>query len=272
MKIKQAINGFYRSRICLVLLLSSFCTHIFAQATFLIWPIYPNIESNEKATALWLENTGKSEAMIQVRVFKWDQQRQKDNYEIQTEIIPSPPIVKVTAGGKNMVRLTRTRPVLPNTEQAYRIIIDELPIKFDKDASENSLSLSFQIRYSIPLFSYGQGIGSGLNQASVLVNAKNTLAQPILSFWTEQLSNAETTLYIKNSGMKFARLSEIRLTENGKPLDLNHLSVGYILANSTMKFSLNNQLANDIRHLNALYVVDSSGAALKVIALKRAGQ
>lgn len=28
-----------------------------AQATFLIWPIYPKIEANEKATAVWLQNT-----------------------------------------------------------------------------------------------------------------------------------------------------------------------------------------------------------------------
>ncbi|EXB24414.1 csuC domain protein, partial [Acinetobacter baumannii 1440422] len=37
-----------------------------AQATFLIWPIYPKIEANEKATAVWLQNTGKTDAMVQI--------------------------------------------------------------------------------------------------------------------------------------------------------------------------------------------------------------
>lgn len=64
----------------------SLVTPVMAQATFLIWPIYPKIEANEKATAVWLQNTGKTDAMVQIRVFKWNQDGLKDNYSEQSEI------------------------------------------------------------------------------------------------------------------------------------------------------------------------------------------
>ena len=271
MDTKPQSRRFYTGKVFLVFVLMAICRHIFAQATFLIWPIYPNIESNEKATAVWLENTGKSEALIQVRVFKWDQQQYKDNYEIQSEIIPSPPVVKIKAGTKNMLRLTRIMPAPLNTEQAYRVIVDELPIQLENTSSQN-IAVNFQIRYSIPLFSYGQGMGSGLTDASIIANAKNPLAQPNLSYWTEKNKDGEATLYIKNTGSKFARISEIRMHEKSDPLNFNYVPLGYILANSTMTFHLSSQLAERIQNSSQLYAVDSSGAALKVILLKRVGQ
>lgn len=53
----------------------------YAKSNFLIWPIYPVIESQEKATPVWLENTGDEASMMQVRVFKWSQNNNKDQYE-----------------------------------------------------------------------------------------------------------------------------------------------------------------------------------------------
>ncbi|TCM63801.1 fimbrial chaperone protein [Acinetobacter calcoaceticus] len=251
-------------------LLSTVSASVFAQATFLIWPIYPNIESNEKATAVWLENTGKTDAMVQVRVFKWSQKEYKDSFENQSEIIPSPPIVKIKAGEKNMLRITRAITPEANTEQAYRIIVDELPIKLEGDQTEANSKVSFQMRYSIPLFSYGKGIGSGLNEASIKDNNKNPQAKPILSYWVKKTAG-QSQLFIKNSGAKFARISGIRLSENSNQLDIESMSLGYILPNSTMSFDIKNELFNQLDAANILYSQDSSGTTAKSIELKKAG-
>ncbi|RDF55032.1 molecular chaperone, partial [Acinetobacter baumannii] len=100
----------------------SLVTPVMAQATFLIWPIYPKIEANEKATAVWLQNTGKTDAMVQIRVFKWNQDGLKDNYSEQSEIIPSPPVAKIKAGEKHMLRLTKSANLPDGKEQSYRLI------------------------------------------------------------------------------------------------------------------------------------------------------
>lgn len=272
MNIQQSSIKSYAKNISSAILLSSLGANAFAQATFLIWPIYPNIESNEKATAIWLENTGKSDAMVQVRAFKWNQKDFKDDYEVQTEIIPSPPVAKIKAGEKYMLRITRSIVPTPNTEQAYRIIVDELPIKLSQDSAADNSTVSFQMRYSIPLFSYGKGIGSGLTADSAKENQKNMLAQPILTFWTEKNNNGQTELYIKNTGLKFARITGIRLNNNNDVLENNNLALGYVLANSSMRFSLSPEFAQKVSQAQLLYTTDSSGSGQKRIEIKRAEQ
>lgn len=250
---------------------SIMASSVFAQATFLIWPIYPKIEANEKASAVWLENTGKSDAMVQVRVFKWDQTNQQDSYQEQTEIIPSPPIAKIKAGEKHMLRLTRAINTGAGKEDAYRIVVDELPINLDSNSDQNTSTVSFQMRYSIPLFAYGNGLGSGLSESSQKINAKNTLAKPILSWWIKNNPQGVPELYIQNKGMKFSRLSGIQLSPNSEQIVLGKAAFGYILANSTMKFELDQSVFTRLNQQNTLYGVDTSGTKQALIEMKKEG-
>lgn len=244
-------------------------TVAFAQATFLIWPIYPNIEANENATAVWLENTGSSDAMVQIRVFQWDQKDNKDSFQAQNEVIPSPPVVRVKAGERNMLRLTRAVMPVERQEKSYRIIIDELPFKNELEQG-NSAQVTFQMRYSIPLFSYGKGMGSGFNAESVKMNEKNPNAQPILSFWLTQ-QNGQYQLNIKNTGHKYARLNGVKLSAEGSEIKANDVSLGYVLANSQMRFDINAQLAKQIEKASSIYSMDSSMTSTKPIEIKRVG-
>lgn len=241
----------------------------FAQATFLIWPIYPKIEAQEKATAVWLQNTGKTDAMIQVRVFEWGQEHYKDQYAEQNTIIPSPPVTRIKAGEKHMLRLTRAEQTTEGKEQAYRVIVDELPIKLNQDDTQTASKVNFQMRYSIPLFAYGKGIGSGLNESSQKINEKNPLAKPVLTWWTGNNAQGKTELFIKNSGRKFARLSGIKLQPDATQVAFDQVSFGYVLAQSTMKFEIDTKQLQRIQQQNILYAVDSSGIKTEVIEMRR---
>ena len=240
---------------------------VLGQATFLIWPIYPKIESQEKATAVWLQNTGKSDAMIQVRVFEWQQEQYKDQYKEQNQIIPSPPVTRIKAGEKYMLRLTKADQMIQGKEQAYRVIVDELPIKLN-DEAQTASKVNFQMRYSIPLFAYGKGIGSGLNEASQKLNEKNPLAKPVLSWWINKNTQGKAELLIKNSGQKFARLSGIKLQPDTTQVAFDNVSFGYVLAQSTMKFEIDIKQFESIKQRNTLYAVDSSGIKPQVIEMK----
>ncbi|WP_151812377.1 fimbrial biogenesis chaperone [Acinetobacter bereziniae] len=250
---------------------SMMASSVFAQATFLIWPIYPKIEANEKASAVWLENTGKSDAMVQVRVFKWDQTNQQDSYQEQVEIIPSPPVAKIKAGEKHMLRLTRAINTVAGKEDAYRIVVDELPIQLNSDSDQNTSTVSFQMRYSIPLFTYGNGLGSGLSEASQKTNAKNTLAKPILSWWIKNNPQGTPELYIENKGVKFSRLSGIKLSPSSEQIALGKTAFGYVLANSIMKFELDNAILTSLNRQNSLYGVDTSGVTQELIEIRKEG-
>jgi len=184
---------------------------------------------------------------------------------------PSPPVARIKAGEKYMLRLTRSVDVPADTEQSYRIILDELPIQLDQDAATERSTVSFQMRYSIPLFSYGKGLGSGLTAESVKANEKNKRAQPILNFWTEKNAEGQTELYIQNTGLKYARITGIRFTEKNTETNKDNVSLGYILANSTMKFALPAVLSQQVSQAKLLYSTDSSGAGSKTIMLKHVG-
>jgi len=226
----------------------------YSQANFLIWPIYPVIENNEKAVPVWLENVGDSPAMIQVRVFKWSQEQYKEQFSNQQEIIASPPIVKIPAGTKQMIRLTQAIPTADFKENSYRVIIDELPVAMDNEAENNRVS--FKMRYSIPLFTYGKGIGSGTGQETQKLNNKNSEAKPILK-WQIKQSNNKDVLEIENIGAMSARISEFKAGSNSYKAEAENNAYGYVLPNSSIQFSLSSGLKNDLKN-NVLNVVIGS--------------
>ena len=61
-----------------------------------------------------------------------------------------------------MIRLTQAVPTPDLKENSYRVVVDELPVAVDSE-TDNS-RVNFKMRYSIPLFTYGKGIGSGTGQ------------------------------------------------------------------------------------------------------------
>ncbi|MBF2962333.1 molecular chaperone, partial [Pseudomonas aeruginosa] len=130
-----------------------------AASAVLIWPINPAIEADQPATALWLENRGKQPVTLQVRVLGWSQADFQDVYRNQQAVIPSPPFVKVEPGRRQLVRLIRQGGQPSTPEDAYRVLIDEVP---DGSAGQTQrspgLALQFQMRYSVPLFVSADGV------------------------------------------------------------------------------------------------------------------
>lgn len=72
-----------------------------AATSVLIWPIDPVLEADQKAGALWLENRGTAPANLQVRVFAWRQGDYQEQFQVQREIIGSPPVANIAPGRSN---------------------------------------------------------------------------------------------------------------------------------------------------------------------------
>lgn len=184
----------------------------------LIWPIDPKIASGDKATELWLENRGEATTLMQVRVFTWQQVDGKEQYQTQQTVVASPPLVRIEPGKKQLVRLINQTPPPAGKEVAYRVLLDEIPTP--QAPGQNQAGLSFQMRYSVPLFTYGSGLA-----------ADN--ASPALS-WRMVSEQGKPALRITNSGNGHARLSNVSLA--GRSLSTSLF--GYVLANSSNTFPL----------------------------------
>lgn len=130
-----------------------------ATASMLVWPIDPIIEPNRNGGSVWLENRGRKDAVMQVRVLRWQQKNGEDLLEDQSEVVASPPIMRIASGARQMVRLVVTDKAQRRGEGAYRIVIDEVPARLEGDtqaqAHKAAAMINFKMRYSIPLFVYG---------------------------------------------------------------------------------------------------------------------
>lgn len=206
-----------------------------AQTSVLIWPIDPVIEADQKAGALWLENRGSEPANLQVRVFAWKQGDFDDQYLTQREIIGSPPVANIAPGAKQLIRLTRTAASPVGQEQAYRIIIDEIPAAVvpDKEGETRQAAIRFQMRYSVPLFVYGQGLWGKPDPEGQRDAAG--VGKPQLS-WRHVADKGRTFVEIRNTGPVHARLTDVVMEQGGQHKPVVEGLLGYVLPGASMRW------------------------------------
>lgn len=221
-----------RSLFTLLFLTGSFC---YAASSVLVWPVYPNIEADQNAVPLWLENRGTSTVTLQIRVLSWKQQNMQDRYADQSNAVASPPFATITPGQRQLVRLMRVTPTAAGREDAYRIIIDELPSP-EQETKENGVGLKLQMRYLLPLFISGQGIWTQA-RTDKPGREPDTATRPVLSW---RVANGQ--LIIRNRGMVHARLTNVfwgrTPTENIHTLTVASGLLGYVLPGQEMKWPL----------------------------------
>lgn len=178
-----------------------------------VTPIVLDIKQSQPSDGIWLTNTSDTALHAQVRVFAWNQHSQKDVLEPTPHFVASPLLIKVEAGQRQFVRLVRVGNLENQQEQAYRIVVDELPLE-----SENAGGLTFVLRYSIPVF----------------IQGKENKQEPVLNLRVTANEKKEAVLVVTNRGNTRAQLSRLRFTQaSGNTTVLNEGLVGYALANST---------------------------------------
>ncbi len=209
-------------------------TPALSTSSVLIWPVDPVIEFKDHAVAVWLENEGKQPTLLQLRVFAWDQRPNENHYSEQTDIVGTPPMIRIEPGKRQLVRLTRTIDIPPGVERPYRVIIDEIPTPADS-ADAPTVGARFQMRYSIPLFVYGAGLAS----PSVPNPAKKAItAQPRLG-WRVQTIDGSPYLEVSNTGPVHARLTRVTFQGGTDTMaDVAAGLLGYVLPGATMRWPL----------------------------------
>ncbi len=213
-------------RALLLLFIMALMPAAHAANSLMIWPIDPAINPDEKASELWLENRGNTTTMMQVRIFSWLQVGGQEQYQTQQQVVASPPMVRLEPGQKQLVRLIKQGPPEAGREMSYRVVLDEIPTP--RTPGENQAGLTFQMRYSVPLFVYGNGVTSDS-------------AKPQLS-WQQVDSGGKRWLELTNRGNGHARLSNVAI--GGRRLG-NGL-FGYVLANSSNRWPLTSSVSGEL--------------------------
>lgn len=212
----------------------AFAARLHASSALLLWPLDPVIEASDPGAALWVENRGQRAATMQLRVLAWTQEDGEHRHVPQTEIVGTPAIFRVEPGKRQFVRLTRTQPPAAGAEQAYRVLIDEIPDARQRQVAASNAGapiasgLRFQLRYSIPLFSYGAGLAS--------------LKQPEAGAPQVQWRQAGEWIEVRNTGRLHAKLVDLAARDGaGRDIAIADGHLGYVLAGSTGRWKLRDE-------------------------------
>ena len=183
-------------------------------------PVTLSLQPAQNADGLWLSNSGDGVVHAQVRVYHWSQENGSERQTPSRGLVVSPPMLTLAAGGRQLVRVIRTG-APPNgagaVEDAYRIEIDELPVK-----EPASKGLQFVLHYSVPVF----------------VEPVGATAAPALQ-WQLVREGDEASLEAANSGNGHAQVAAVSFIDTGgRRTDLSTGLLGYVLPGSTMRWKL----------------------------------
>ncbi|KRA56681.1 hypothetical protein ASD79_16600 [Caulobacter sp. Root655] len=187
-------------------------SHAAHASTLRVSPVGLDLPPGQNAATLNLFNDDSAPLNVQVRVFRWSQRDGKDVLEPATGVVVSPPIAKVAPGAARTVRVVRLDPKLPERQEAYRLIVDELP----PPLGEGARSVTLLMRHSIPLFFAASGDRAKIE-------------------WRLIQSEGGPALLASNTGARHLRIANLRIRDaTGAVLAERKGLVGYALPGSKM--------------------------------------
>lgn len=187
-------------------------------------PISLSLQARETASGLTLSNSGNNIVHAQVRVYQWSQNEKGEQLTPSRGLLASPPMIELKPGEKQLIRVIRAKAPPQGTsavEDAYRISVDEIPIK----PANQTTGLQFALSYSLPVFVQPVGM---------------TKTRPQLQWSTDlQPDGKEITLRVSNSGNGHAQLARLSFVDTaGNSTVMNPGLLGYVLPGATMNWTL----------------------------------
>lgn len=178
-------------------------------------PVLLELNAPTAAGTLTLRNDEDVDVTVQTRVFRWSQIQGTENLEATTDVVASPPAVRMAPHSDYTVRVVRTSKQPVRGEESYRVIVDQLP-----DARRQSpLAINILIRQSIPVFF----------RAAQLTRANVS--------WSLAYERGKVVVTASNSGDERLQIASLRLRDAaGSTINFGNGLVGYVLGRSSMSF------------------------------------
>lgn len=111
-------------------------------------PIRVTLHATQTTSALVVRNSGAEASVVQLQIVSWSQQDGKDVYVPTKDLLATPPIFTVPAGGSQTVRVGLRRRADAHSEGTYRLILQEVP----PPPKPEFRGLQVALRLSVPVF------------------------------------------------------------------------------------------------------------------------
>ncbi|MGZ5115665.1 MAG: fimbrial biogenesis chaperone [Burkholderiales bacterium] len=206
--------------------------------SFAVNPVRATLSSKQPVGSLVVRNSGTESTVIQLEVVAWTQEDGKDVYTSTKELLATPPIFTVPAGGSQVVRVGLRRSVDSQRELAYRLFLQEVP-----PAKTDVQGLRVVLRIGVPVF--------------VIPPVRAT---PVLRWQASRTSEGALRLSLRNDGNAHIQVakSKLMLPTAGQPLVTQEVAT-YVLSGQSRDW------------IYTLSPLPAAGAPLRVAAQTDAG-
>lgn len=185
-------------------------------ATLQVSPVRISISADGRAGVVRLHNQSDAPTLVQVEALTWNETDDLAEVPRTGEILAVPPVFELGGGAEQVIRLALRRPLTSDTEQAYRLLITEVP----RAVGDGSQGVSFALRLNLPIF----------------VTPDGAAPQPI---WSLDLGGGGSKLTLGNQGSAHVRIQSLALFADGgaEPVFVSD-DGGYVLAGRERSWQL----------------------------------
>jgi fimbrial chaperone protein len=184
-------------------------------ASLEVAPVLVEVPAPGVSSIVKLRNQGTKPINAQIRIFRWTQNNGADVLTPTDDVAASPPAVSLKPATDYTVRIVRTTKEPVVQEEAYRLLVDELP-----EATQGAAAtVNIELRYSIPVFFTVPGAPSKLT-----FDLQRSL-KPMIT--------------VSNAGDCRVRLAKLKFTDGrGLVANFGDGLAGYVLGHSTRTFDV----------------------------------
>lgn len=187
-------------------------------ANFTVSPVRVELSPRQPSYALTVRNESADEpVIIQLQTFAWSQSEGREVYTPSTDILATPPIFTIPAGGAQIIRVAARRPAIDG-ERAFRLMLREVPGPRKPELSGVQIALEM----NLPVF----------------VKPQAAVA-PLLEWSVVRESTGRVRLTVGNRGNAHVQVANLILSEIGSEAPLaGFTGFAYVLPGQERAWSL----------------------------------
>lgn len=116
---------------------------------FSVTPVRIYMTPRDRAVAVTITNEANEPVVLQADVYEWKQTAEGEDQLVPSEdLILAPPIIKLSAKARQVVRLARLQPPDASRQLTYRLILRELP----EAGPSKGINVPIALALSMPVF------------------------------------------------------------------------------------------------------------------------
>jgi len=188
--------------------------------TFSISPLRVELSSGVQTGTLTIRNQEDAPVVVQAQAVLWEQRDGQDHLAPTRDVLVSPAVFTIPAGGSQLVRVASRVPADAQRELSYRVILTEVP----QQPSQGYTGLNVALRLSLPVFV-----------------APATEAKPQLQWSASHGADGTISITARNAGHAHDRILNFHAASSaGTPL-ISEQVAAYLLPGQSRTWRLDNQ-------------------------------